>query len=117
MRSRGVPFGDNLSRENEDSLEALSGKVAALRALSYDIEGEVQAQTHLLDDMDGSFGGARQLLAATTGKLAAMLSAGGNRHMWSGAGAGEYQPAHGGVGIVGTLRALSVPSSFSSMRA
>ena len=51
MRSRGVPSGVSLSRENDDSLEALSSKVSALRALSYDIEGEVQAQMCLLDDM------------------------------------------------------------------
>lgn len=46
-----MPSGVSLSRENDDSLEALSSKVSALRALSYDIEGEVQAQMCLLDDM------------------------------------------------------------------
>ena len=52
MRSRGAPsHGDALSRENDESLDALSGKVSALRALSYDIEGEVQAQSRLLDEM------------------------------------------------------------------
>jgi blocked-early-in-transport protein 1 len=69
-------------QENDDQLAALGGKVSALRALSYDIEGEVRSQNELLEDMDGSVGGAGDLLRRTMGKLDAMIGAGGNRHMW-----------------------------------
>ncbi|KAH8052421.1 hypothetical protein SO694_00041260 [Aureococcus anophagefferens] len=75
MRSRGgAPSSlqhDHMLQENDDQLAALGGKVSALRALSYDIEGE-----------DGSVGGAGDLLRRTMGKLDAMIGAGGNRHMW-----------------------------------
>ena len=55
MRSRGgAPSSlqhDHMLQENDDQLAALGGKVSALRALSYDIEGEVRSQNELLEDM------------------------------------------------------------------
>mmetsp|Transcript_24076 Transcript_24076/g.72249 ORF Transcript_24076/g.72249 Transcript_24076/m.72249 type:complete len:107 (-) Transcript_24076:13-333(-) len=87
MRSRGGGNGagmhaETLYRENDDAMAALSGKVSALRALSYDIEGEIKSQNALLNDMDGSVGGARALLANTMLKLTDAIRAGGSRNTW-----------------------------------
>ncbi|KAJ1458329.1 hypothetical protein M885DRAFT_513462 [Pelagophyceae sp. CCMP2097] len=81
-RFGGAAHHDMLEQENNDHLNSLSSKVAALKGLTMDIEAEVQSQNEYLDEMGSSFGGAGALLQQTLGRLGVMLQTGGAKTMW-----------------------------------
>mmetsp|Transcript_46872 Transcript_46872/g.91509 ORF Transcript_46872/g.91509 Transcript_46872/m.91509 type:complete len:123 (+) Transcript_46872:109-477(+) len=66
-----------IERQNDARIDELSSHVSALKALTADIQGEVQSQNGMLDGMGDVFGTAKGALADTTGKISEMLAATG----------------------------------------
>jgi len=72
---------EQLERENENELEALREKVAAIKSVALDIQDEVRAHNKILDGMSDQFTTARGLLKNTMGRLNTMMQQGGSKHM------------------------------------
>ncbi|CAD6195109.1 unnamed protein product [Caenorhabditis auriculariae] len=76
---RGVPTSDSsyLERHNDDLVDGLSSKVAALKRVTIAIGEDVREQNRLLSDMDGDFDSSKSLLQTTMRRLGIVSKAGG----------------------------------------
>ncbi|XP_065901903.1 BET1 homolog [Dysidea avara] len=70
-----------IENENDHLVNALSGKVAALKSLSIDIGDEVRSQNTILRDMDSDFDNTGGLLGSSMKRVKNMAKAGHNRWM------------------------------------
>ncbi|VDN32429.1 unnamed protein product [Gongylonema pulchrum] len=74
-------MGDNsgafMERRNDELVEKLSGKVAALKKITIAIGDDVREQNRLLGDMEGDFDASKGLLGSTMRKLGRVAKAGG----------------------------------------
>jgi len=72
---------EQLERENEDELELLRDKVAAIKAVAIDIQDEVKTHNKLLDRMGEQFTTASSSLKSTMTRMQTMMQHGGSKHM------------------------------------
>ncbi|CAI2351913.1 unnamed protein product [Caenorhabditis sp. 36 PRJEB53466] len=66
-----------LERHNDDLVNGLSSKVAALKRVTIAIGDDVREQNRLLNDMDSEFDSSKSLLSSTMRRLGIVSRAGG----------------------------------------
>ncbi|CAP37205.1 Protein CBR-NBET-1 [Caenorhabditis briggsae] len=66
-----------LERHNDDLVNGLSSKVAALKRVTIAIGDDVREQNRLLSDMDNDFDSSKGLLQSTMRRLGIVSKAGG----------------------------------------
>lgn len=87
MRRASHVSGQAMEQENDRRVDALSGKVGAMRHLALQISDEVQSQNRYLEsEMGGGFERANAVLRKTARRLDEMVQSSGGRHMWALAG-------------------------------
>lgn len=68
---------DFIERQNDDLVEKLSGKVAALKKITIAIGDDVRDQNRLLNEMDSDFDASKSLLGSTMRRLGIVSRSGG----------------------------------------
>jgi predicted P-loop ATPase len=89
----GVAYADLLEQQNQDRIQALSGKVGAMKELAIQINEEVITQNRFLDqDLSDSMGRTVEQLRNSMRKLEQLVRSGSS-----------YALCYGVLGIVGVL--------------
>lgn len=73
----GNDSGTFMERHNDELVEQLSGKVAALKKITIAIGDDVREQNRLLNEMETDFDASRGLLGSTMRRLNWVAKAGG----------------------------------------
>ncbi|CAB3409755.1 unnamed protein product [Caenorhabditis bovis] len=79
--TRGLNDENYLERHNDNLIDGLSSKVAALKRVTIAIGDDVREQNRLLSDMDNDFDSSKGLLQSTMRRLGIVSKAGGKNLM------------------------------------
>ncbi|VDD93636.1 unnamed protein product [Enterobius vermicularis] len=75
--SRYGDANDFMERQNDDLVEKLSSKVAALKKITIAIGDDVRDQNRLLNEVDSEFDASKSLLGSTMKRLGIVARSGG----------------------------------------